>query len=40
MLVDNKKKLAVATKSAKLGKIFFAVFHCMKNVADLAVLAD
>ena len=39
-LIDNqKKKLAVATKSAKWDKkIFFSVFRCMKNLADLAVL--
>ena len=40
-LIDNQKyKIAVAAKSARWGKFFLAVFRCMKNVADLAVLAD
>ena len=33
-------KLAVAAKSAKRGKQNLAVFRCLTNLADLAVLAD
>ena len=40
-LIDNqKKKLAVAAKSAKWGQKNLAVFHGMKNLADLADLVD
>ena len=39
-LIDNqKKKLAVAAKSANWGPKNLAVFRCMKNLADLADLA-
>ena len=39
-IANQNYKLAVAAKSTNWGKFFKAVFRWMKNVADLAVLAD